>query len=63
MPIYPRGNGGSRKKQFQIVTKGVHHLVLGAVQDLGIVETSWGPKPLLRFVWISSEVDGQTNPA
>jgi hypothetical protein len=60
MPIYPGGNGGGRTKQFQIVTEGFHNLVLGAVQDLGIVDTTWGPKHGLRFVWVSSEVHDKT---
>lgn len=61
MPIYAKTKRGNRLKQFPIVSEGTRALVLAAVQSLGVVQTSYGPKEKLRFVWLSTEVDGKTD--
>lgn len=42
---------------FEPVSEGVHSAVLGDVVDKGIVETSFGPKHKIMFVWLTDEAD------
>jgi hypothetical protein len=55
---------GGFAKQFEILDEGVHNAVLAAVQNLGLVTSSYdGTEKLkVRFVWISDELDKEGDP-
>lgn len=52
-----------KPKQYQITEdEGVFQAVLGDVQDLGTVETKFGPKPKVLFWWILEETGSDGKP-
>lgn len=42
---------------FEPVSEGIHAAVLADIVDLGIVETGFGPKEKVQFVWLTDEAD------
>jgi hypothetical protein len=46
-------------KDFEALSEGLHTLILADVVDLGIQETSFGPKHKIRFVYLSDEADSE----
>lgn len=46
-------------KDYEKVSEGVHTAVLADVVDLGLVDTQFGPKEKVRFVWLTSETDSE----
>ena len=51
--------GGSYSKHFEVPSEGVHNAVLAAVQDLGMIESSFSGEEhhKLRLVWILEDCD------
>jgi hypothetical protein len=54
MPIIVSIDSG---KDYEILPEGVYAAVLADIVDLGVVDTAFGPKEKVRFVWLTSEVD------
>lgn len=54
MPITININSGA---DYEPVSEGVHSAVLADIVDLGVVETSFGPKHKVQFVWMTDEAD------
>src|SRR5437868_2099628 len=50
------------KRMFEIPEEGLHLGRLVDVEDLGMVETSWGKKPKTRFVWMLNVRDSNGEP-
>jgi len=46
-------------KDYENLSEGVHPAVLADIIDLGVVDTQFGPKPKVRFRWLTSEVDSE----
>lgn len=46
-------------KDFEVLPEGVYPAVLADIVDLGVVDTAFGPKEKVRFVWLTSEVDSE----
>jgi hypothetical protein len=44
-------------KDYEILPEGVYAAVLADIVDLGVMDTAFGPKEKVRFVWLTSEVD------
>lgn len=59
MPIVININSG---KDFEPVSEGVHSAVLADIVDKGVVQTAFGPKHKVMFLWLTDEADegGQT---
>ena len=53
---------GIATKQFDILEEGMHDVVLAAIQDLGMVQSSFDgtERQKVRFVWLSNEKDSET---
>lgn len=56
MPITVSIDSG---KDYEILPEGVYAAVLADIVDLGVVDTAFGPKEKVRFVWLTSEVDAE----
>lgn len=54
MPITISINSGA---DFEPVSEGVHQAVLADIVDLGPVQTAFGIKDKVQFVWLSDEAD------
>ena len=54
MPIVVNINSGT---DFEPVSEGVHSAVLADIIDLGKVQTAFGEKDKVRFVWLTDEAD------
>lgn len=54
MPIVVNINSGA---DYEPVSEGVHAAVLADIEDLGVVQTSFGPKEKVRFTWLTDEAD------
>lgn len=44
-------------KDFEPVSEGVHQAVLADIEDLGMVQTAFGDKPKVKFLWLTDEAD------
>jgi len=42
---------------FEPVSEGIHAAVLADIVDLGVIETGFGPKEKVQFVWLTDEAD------
>lgn len=63
MTLIVSSTNRSSKQSFEIPTEGPHTAVLSKVKDLGEVETKFGPKHRVRFIWqIEDERDERGNP-
>lgn len=54
MPIVVNINSGT---DYEPVSEGVHSAVLADIIDLGKVQTAFGEKDKVRFVWLTDEAD------
>lgn len=55
MAIVVKINGGNQ--DFEPLSEGVHPAVLADIVDLGMVNTGFGQKHKVRFVWVTEEKD------
>jgi hypothetical protein len=56
MPITININSGEEREK---LSEGVHAAVLADIVDLGVMDTAFGPKEKVRFVWLTSEADSE----
>ena len=54
MPITVNINSGA---DFEPVSEGVHAAVLADIVDLCVVDTAFGPKEKVQFIWLTDEAD------
>jgi hypothetical protein len=54
MPIVVNINSGA---DFEPVSEGVHQAVLADIVDLGPIQTAFGVKDKVQFVWLTDEAD------
>lgn len=54
MSIIVNINSGA---DFEPVSEGVHQAVLADIVDLGVLQTAFGPKDKVQFIWLSDEAD------
>jgi hypothetical protein len=57
MALVVRENSQPNRK-FELPPEGAHHATLEAVKDVGFVQTSFGEKHRVRFVWRLDEKAG-----
>lgn len=50
------------KKQYEIAAEGTHEATLQEIRELGKVETSFGAKEKLLFIWEVEQVDSKGEP-
>lgn len=59
MPIIVSINSGDNS-DFELLSEGVHPAVLADIIDIGVVNTNFGPKHKIKFLWITEETDSKT---
>lgn len=52
----------SAGKEFTPVTEGIHNIVLASIIDLGTVQTSFGLKEQVMFIYVTDEMDEEGEP-
>lgn len=52
----------SSGKTYELCPAGFHQVVLADIVDIGIQQTTYGPKHKLRFVWMTASVDKEGKP-
>ena len=47
------------KREYELLSEGLHQAVLADIEDLGMLPTQWGDKHKIRFVWLTDEADSK----